>query len=171
MAEVVFIDQGEMDKVPTAVREAFAKESGPIPHVALSDSSGTKVYGTSNHTVLKNGLDKALRTARRAMRDDMKNGTSPKTADTAAKPSSSGSSATDSTGDTKVTVKNGVKEITGAPMEEWTSSKGTLITARITRFSGFKITLVTNQAKTLTLNQTDLSEDSLKRLQEIINPQ
>ena len=73
MGEVVFIDQGESDKVPSAVREALSKVSGAIPHVALSDSTGTKVYGTSSHAaLLKEGLNGALRDAKRAMHDDQR---------------------------------------------------------------------------------------------------
>ena len=170
MGEVVFIDQGEMDKAPTAVREAFAKESGPIPHVALSDSSATKVYGTSNHTALKGGLDSALKLAKRALRDDLKNGTAPKADTAAAKTASAGDSATaPAPGDIKITEKSGVKDITGAPLEAWKNSKGSSVTARLTRTSGVKVTLVTDQGKTITLNQSDLAPDSFTRLQEILS--
>lgn len=169
MGEVVFIDQGEMDKAPAAVREALSKETGPIPQVALSDSSGTKVYGTSNHTALKGGLDTALRTAKRAMRDDMKNGTTPKAAETATRPSSAGAGASAAPADIKVTEKNGVKDITGAPLEAWTNAKGTAVTARLTRLSGVKVTLVTDQGKTVALSQADLAPESFTRLQEILS--
>jgi len=169
MGEVVFIDQGEMDKAPAAVREAFGKESGPIPHVALSDASATKVYGTSNHSALKGGLDSALKLAKRAMREDMKNGTAPKATETAAKPASAGDSAAAPLADIKITEKSGVKDVTGAPLEAWTNSKGTSITARLTRTSGVKVTLVTDQGKTVTLNQADLAPDSFTRLQEILS--
>jgi hypothetical protein len=169
MGEVVFIDQGEMDKAPTAVREAFSKESGPIPQVALSNPEGTKVYGTSNHTALKGGLDKAMRDAKRAMRDDLSSNPSKPATTAAAKTASASESA--SSKDIKVTEKNGVKDVAGAPIEDWKSSKGTVITARLSSVSKYKITLVTDKGKTVTVNQSDLAADSFTRLQEIINPQ
>src|SRR5262245_30648271 len=137
MGEVVFIDKGEMDKVPSAVREAFSKQTGPIPQVALSNANGEKVYGTSNHTALVGGLDKALRDAKRAMRDDLKNAKP----DAAAagggggKPSKSSESEPESgeaKSAVKVTEKNGVKLVTGAPYEQWVSTKGVVIMARLT---------------------------------------
>jgi len=171
MGEVVFIDKGEMDKVPTAVREAFSRESGPIPQVALSDPGGTKVYGTSNHTALVGGLEKAMRTAKRAMRDDLSPAPA-KPAASASKPSSSSESdsGSESKPQIKVTEKNGVKQITGAPFEQWVSSKGVVIMARLTSVSKGKVTLATDKGKAFTVNQADLAEDSVKRLQEIISP-
>jgi len=172
MGEVVFIDQGEMDKAPTAVKEAFSGDSGPIPKVALSNADGSKVYGTANHSTLKNGLAGAMKDAKKAMKADVTTGSGLKPAATPAKSPSAGDTAP--TGDSapaadiKITEKNGVKDITGAPLEQWTSSKGTQITARLTRTSGAKITLVTDQGKTITLNQSDLAPDSFKRFQEII---
>jgi hypothetical protein len=167
MGEVVFIDKGEMDQVPTAVREAFSKESGPIPQVALSDANGTKVYGTSNHKALVGGLDKALRDAKRALRDDLKGAPDkPATADAKSPPSSE----PPPPGDIKVTEKNGEKDVTGAPLEQWKSSKGSTVVARVTRVSKFKVTLQTDKGKTVTLNQADLAAESYSRLQEIINP-
>lgn len=168
MGEIVFIDQGEMEKAPAAVREAFSKESGPIPQVALSDASATKVYGTANHSTLKKGLASAMKTAKRALGEDLRNGTAPK-AETA-KPATAGDSASaPAPGDIKITEKSGVKDISGAPLEAWTNSKGTSITARLTRTSGVKVTLVTDQGKTITLNQSDLAADSFTRLQEILS--
>ena len=88
----------------------------------------------------------------------------------AAKPASAGDSATAPVpGDIKITEKSGVKDITGAPLEAWTNSKGTSITARLTRAAGVKVTLVTDQGKTITLNQSDLAADSFTRLQEILS--
>ena len=174
MGEVVFIDKGEMDKAPTAVKEALSGDSGPIPKVALSNADGSKVYGTANHTALKNGLAPALKEAKRAMKADVLPGSSGlKPAEPpATKSPSAGDSAPASdsapAAEIKITEKNGVKDIAGAPLEQWTSSKGTQITARLTRSSGAKITLVTDQGKAITLNQSDLAPDSFKRFQEII---
>lgn len=171
MGEVVFIDKGEMDKVPTAVREAFSRESGAIPQVALSDAGGTKVYGTANHEKLVGGLDKAMRTAKRALRDDV-SGTpaKPATADSKSASDSESESGSESKSAIKVTEKNGVKQITGAPFEQWVSSKGVVIMARLTSVSKTKVTLANDKGKTFAVNQADLAEDSVKRLQEIINP-
>src|SRR5688572_26914533 len=169
MGEVVFVDQGEMDKAPKAVKEALSGDSGPIPKVALSNADGTKVYGTANHTALKNGLAGAMKDAKRAMKADVTTGSSGlKPAETPAKSPSASAGDSAPTDDIKITEKNGVKDITGAPLEQWTSSKGTQVTARLTRTSGAKITLVTDQGKTITLNQSDLAADSFKRLQEIV---
>jgi hypothetical protein len=174
MGEVVFIDKGEMDKVPGAVREAFSKQSGPIPQVALSTADGAKVYGTSNHTALVNGLDKALRDAKRAMRDDLKNAKPEAAAAGDSKPSSSSEpeseSGSESKSAIKVTEKNGVKLVAGAPFEQWVSTRGVVIMARLTSVSKTQVTLANDKGKTYTVKQADMSEDSVKRLQEILNP-
>src|SRR5688572_26920356 len=119
MGEMVFIDTettGDMDKVPDAVKQALNGQDGPIPKVALSDATGSKVYGTASHTELKGGLAAALKNAKRAMRDDQnpKGGVAPKTAAPAAKSGSTESaaeSAPAAIGDPVVTVKNGAKEV------------------------------------------------------------
>ena len=171
MGEVVFIDQGEMEKAPEAVREAFAKESGPIPQVALSDANGTKVYGTANHKALVGGLDKALKDAKRAMRAD--------TAGAPAKPApapaggdkpASGEAAAPTPGDIKITDKDGGKAVSGAPLESWKNTKGTAMVARVTHVTKTKVTLVTDKGRTVTVNQVDLAPESFERLQEILNP-
>ena len=169
MGEVVFIDSGEMDKVPAAVREALNNESGSIPKVALSNSSGEKVYGTASHKALLGGVDKALKDAKRAMKADTSPaGAPPKPAAADSKESSSDSAP--STAEIKVTDKGGgTKEIAGAPLEDWVSSKGTKLNARLTKISGAKVTLVTDAKKTITVNQTDLSTESFQRLQEILS--
>ena len=81
MGELVFVDSkatGDMDKVPDAVKQALSSQSGPIPKVALSDATGSKVYGTASHTELKGGLEKAMKDAKRALKADMAGGTAPK---------------------------------------------------------------------------------------------
>lgn len=175
MGEVVFIDSkttGDMDKVPEAVKTALRNQSGSLPQVALSDSTGAKVYGTASHAELKGGLDKALKDAKRAMREDQRNGTAPAAgAAPAAKPNGSETPAESSSagpGETKVVDNKGTKEITGAPLEQWTSSKGSSVTARITKVAGPKVTLVTDKGKTITLGQADLAPASYERLQEIL---
>jgi hypothetical protein len=171
MGEVVFVDNGETDKVPAAVREALNKESGAIPKVALSNATGDKVYGTASHKALVGGLDKALRDAKRAMRDDAK-GAAPKpaTADSKTAPASD-SETPAAPGDIKVTAdKNGEKNVTGAPLEQWKNSKGTAVIAKVTRVSKTKLTLLTDKGKTVTINQADLAAESYSRLQEILNP-
>src|SRR5262245_44694676 len=136
MGELVFIDStatGDMDKVPSAVKDALNSQSGPIPKVALSDATGAKVYGTASHTQLKGGLDKAMKEAKRAWREDVKNGMTPKPAAQTTKSASSESASeakSEASSDPVVTEKNGSKEITGAPLEQWTSSKGSSVTAR-----------------------------------------
>jgi hypothetical protein len=173
MGEVVFVDQGESGGVPAAVREALNKSSGSIPRVALSDGTATKVYGTSDHAVLvKAGLTGALRDAKRAMRDDQKNGPGPKTAaGTGADADSSSAApaggAPPSPG-IKVTEKNGVKIVAGAPIEKWTSFKGTSIMARVTQVSGYQVTMVSDKGKTLTLDKTYLTTDGVARLEKIL---
>jgi hypothetical protein len=176
MGELVFIDTettGDMEKVPEAVKQALNSQSGPIPKVALSDATGSKVYGTASHTELKGGLDKALKLAKRAQREDAKNGT-------AAKPSTApGKSESAETTESKdkdasvsepvVTEKNGVKEVAGAPLEQWTSSKGASITARVTKVAGAKVTLLTDKGKSITVGQADLAPESYQRLQEILS--
>jgi hypothetical protein len=177
MGELVFIDSdttGDMDKVPDAVKQALSSQSGPIPKVALSDATGAKVYGTASHTELKGGLAAALKDAKRAMREDQnpKGGIAPKTAAPAAKSGSSETPAETtpaSVGDPVVTEKNGSKEVTGAPLEQWTSSKGTSITARLTKVAGTKVTLVTDKGKPITLGQAELAPASYQRLQEILS--
>jgi len=170
MGEVVFIDKGEMDKAPSAVREAFSKESGSIPHVALSNASGTKVYGTSNHKALVGGLSMAMRDAKRAMKADVSGATDSKPAETSTKSPSAGDSASDTApppGDIKITESKGVKDISGAPLEEWVNSRGTKVIARLTRTTATKVTLQTDKGKTIILNQSELAPDSYKRVQEI----
>jgi len=173
MGEIVFIDSGtssELDSVPAAVKEAIIKQGGPLPRVALSNASGDKVYGTACHTELKGGLDKALKEARRAMREDKSGSSSTaaaKPADT--KPASGAESADPSSpGELKVTDNKGGKEVTGAPLESWTSTKGTSITAKVTKVTGTKVTLVTDKGKTITIAQADLAKESCDRLKEII---
>jgi hypothetical protein len=164
MGEVVFVDSGtsDMDSLPDAVKQAFSSESGNLPKVALSNASGDKVYGTSSHKALLGGLDKALRDAKRAMKADTTPGAAP------AKPAAAAAGKTPAASDIKVTDKGGSKEITGAPVEEWVSSKGTKLSARLTRVAGAKLTFVTDANKTITVNQTDLAPESFQRLQEII---
>ena len=170
MGEVVFIDSqatGDMDKVPAAVKEALSKQSGALPQVALSDAAGTKVYGTAAHEQLKGGLDKALRDAKKAMKSDQSGTPVAKPAATA-RPAASTGNNPEPAGDPKVTEKNGTKEVANAPLEQWTSSKGTSVTARLTKVVGVKVTLVTDAGKTVTLGQADLAPASYERLQEIL---
>jgi hypothetical protein len=173
MGEVVFVDQGELDKIPSAVRDALSKESGAIPHVALSDGAGTKVYGTSSHaTLLKEGLSGALRQAKRAMRDDQRTAGTPapevkSASDPEPAPSSTASGSAPPDG-IRVVEKSGAKEVTGAPLEKWTSSKGTQITARLTRVSGNLFTLVNDKGKTITVTERDLNAVSAERVHEIL---
>jgi hypothetical protein len=167
MGEVVFIDKGEMEQVPEAVREAFSKESGSIPHVALSDANGTKVYGTANHKALVGGLDKALKEAKRAMRADTSGAPAKPAANATEKPAVAESAGS---GAIKLTDKNGGKEVTGAPLEEWKSAKGTALTARVTHVSKTKVTFVTDKGKSVTINQSELAPESFTRLQEIVSP-
>jgi hypothetical protein len=174
LGEVVFVDQGESGQVPLAVRDALTKSSGSLPRVALSDSSGIKVYGTSDHAaLLKEGLDGAMRNAKRAMRDDQKNGPAPKSAagtesDVASSPVVSSTTPPAPSGSIKVVDKNGAKEILGAPLEKWTSYKGSTITARVIKVSAYQITMVSDAGKTLTLDKTYLSTDSTARLERIL---
>lgn len=174
MGEMVFIDSdttGDMDKVPDAVKQALSSQSGPIPKVALSDATGTKVYGTASHTELKKGLANALKLAKRAQREDAKGETASKSAAAAsAKTESSGTSEskTESSSDPVITEKNGTKEVAGAPFEQWTSSKGTSITARLSKVAGTKVTFLTDKGKAITLAQADLAPASYQRLQEIL---
>ena len=173
MGELVFVDTkttGDMDKVPDAVKQALSSQSGPIPKVALSDAAGTKVYGTASHTELKGGLEKALKEAKRAFKADQQGaGTAPKTA-TAAKTETPGKESSTPAGPSEpvVTDKNGTKEVANAPLEQWTNSKGTSITAKLTKVAGTKVTLVTDKGKAVTLGQADLAPDSYTRLQEIL---
>ena len=173
MGELVFVDSkttGDMDKVPDAVKQALSSQSGPIPKVALSDATGSKVYGTASHTELKGGLDKALKDAKRALRADLQGGTAPKPAAAAkTEPPADKESTTDSgPSDPVVTEKNGAKEVANAPLEQWTNSKGTSITAKLTKVAGTKVTLVTDKGKAITLGQADLAPESYTRLQEIL---
>jgi len=172
MGEVVFVDSqttGDMDKVPEQVRSALGRESGSLPIVALSNADGSKVYGTASHDALLGGLDKALRDAKRAMRDDQKG--NPSTT-AATKPKASSDAAEESASvkpaDIKITEKNGAKDITGAPLEQWTSSKGSSVVARVTKVAGAKVTLLTDKGKSVTLGQADLAPASFERLQEIL---
>jgi hypothetical protein len=170
MGEVVFIDSQtstEMDQVPAAVKEALSNQSGPIPKVALSNAAGDKVYGTAAHDTLKGGLDKALKDARRAMREDKNPSTVPAAAKTESKTEPS-ASAPAGPAELKITEKNGVKDIAGAPFEQWTNTKGTAITARVTKVTGTKVTLLTDKGKAITIAQADLAKESYDRLQEIL---
>jgi hypothetical protein len=171
MGEVVFIDSQtstEMDQVPTAVKEALSSQSGPIPKVALSNAAGDKVYGTAAHDTLKGGLDKALKDARRAMREDKNPSAAPAAAktETPTKPSDSTPAGP---AEVKITEKNGVKDIAGAPLEQWTNTKGTAITAKVTKVTGTKVTLLTDKGKAITIAQADLAKESYDRLQEILS--
>ena len=173
MGELVFVDSntsGDMDKVPDAVKQALSSQSGPIPKVALSDATGSKVYGTASHTELKTGLDKALKDAKRAFKADQAGGTAPKTA-AATKTETAGKESSTPAGpsDPVVTDKNGTKEVANAPLEQWTNSKGTSVTAKLTKVAGTKVTLVTDKGKAITLGQADLAPDSYTRLQEILS--
>jgi hypothetical protein len=174
MGEIVFIDSAtssEMENVPAAVKEALSKQGGPIPKVALSNASGDKVYGTASHTELKGGLDKALKDARRAMREDKSGASSTAAAKPAAgktESKESESSAPSAPAELKVTDNKGVKDITGAPLEQWTNTKGTSLTAKVTKVTGTKVTLVTDKGKAITIAQADLAKESYDRLQEIL---
>jgi hypothetical protein len=179
MGELVFIDStatGDMDKVPEAVKTALNGQEGPIPKVALSDATGAKVYGTASHTELKGGLATAMKAAKRALLADQKAGTAPKAEAATAKSDSSStesesgasSSSSSSPGNPVVTEKNGAKEITGAPLEQWTSSKGSSVTARLTKVTGTKVTFVTDKGRTITLGQAELAPASYQRVQEIL---
>ncbi len=172
MGELVFVDStatGDMDKVPAAVKQALSSQSGPIPKVALSDAAGSKVYGTASHTELKGGLDKALKEAKRAQRADLAGTPAPSAV---AKPAASaGKEPSDSPAGSSnpvVTEKNGSKEVANAPLEQWTNSKGTGITAKLTKVAGTKVTLVTDKGKAITLGQSELAPESFARLQEIL---
>lgn len=173
MGELVFVDSkatGDMDKVPDAVKQALSSQSGPIPKVALSDATGSKVYGTASHTELKGGLEKAMKDAKRALKADMAGGTAPKPAAASkTEPAADKESSTPATAsDPVVTEKNGVKDVANAPLEQWTNSKGTSITAKLTKVAGTKVTLVSDKGKAITLGQADLAPESYTRLQEIL---
>ncbi len=169
MGEVVFIDSQastEMDQVPAAVREALNSQSGSIPRVALSNAAGDKVYGTAAHDTLKGGLSNALKDARRAMREDKNPSAAPATAKTEPRPDSSGSSGP---AEIKVTGNKDARDVAGAPFEQWTNTKGTSITAKVTKVTSTKVTLLTDKGKAITIAQAELAKESYDRLQEILS--
>ena len=103
------------------------------------------------------------------MRED-KSGTTPAAAPAAkTEPKADSSDAAPAASEIKVTDNKGVKDITGAPLEQWTNTKGTSLTAKVTKVTGTKVTMLTDKGKAITIAQADLTKESYDRLQEILS--
>lgn len=160
IGEVVFVDQGENDKVPESIRSQL---SGTIPVVVIADPKAEKVYGRYDHSTLKSkDFNSIFRQAKKDLREDLKNGVA--TSD----PPSSGTPSPGSPTTPPATQKpTGASRFANLPFETWESLQGTTIEAKVEDIRGDEVTLKTKDGRRITLKHIQLSSPSLKRLREI----
>lgn len=161
IGEVVFIDNGENDKVPESVRSQL---TGAIPVVVIADPKAEKVYGRFDHSTLKTkDFNSIFRKAKKDLREDLKSGVAavePKTGASGGTPATAGKSPPS-------TLKpQGSSKFANLPYEKWESLKGATIEAKIEDVRGEEVTFKTKDGRTIKINQLQLSGDSLRRVRK-----
>jgi hypothetical protein len=150
IGEVVLIDSksDQLSQAPKAVQEKFRSLSGPIPHAVITDAAAETAFGGYTHKELSSkNFNSIFREAKRALRDSIgKTPTIPNSSDDVVP--SAGS--------------DGPKSIANAPLETWTSSKGTRIEARITKIDPSTVTLVAKDGRVYPVKLEQLSAESRK---------
>jgi len=166
-AVVVLVNSktGDFDKMPVPVREALAKpELGSmIPRITVFDKKSEHSLGSVAYKQL--GDKKVMRALENAMRDYAKAGTIPgggEAEEPAADPASS-----DVAEDTPKKLGEDGK-ISDADMTEWTSSAGTKIRARATRYADGKLTLLRENGTSIQVTLDQLAEESRAVAEELI---
>ena len=154
---------GDFEKMPAPVRAELAKpELGSmIPRIAVFDKKSEKPLGSLGYKQL--GDKKLMRGLENAMRAYSKDGTIPGGA----------AKEEDDDDDGEETVEKSSKldadgKISDGELIEWTSSKGTKLTARATRYADGKLTLVRENGTSVKVTLDQLSDESRKVAEELI---
>ena len=138
----------QLGKAPKAVQEKFRSLSGPIPHAVITDASAETAFGGYTHKELSSkNFNSIFREAKRALRDSVGKTPPPNSSSDDELPSA---------------ASDGPKSIANAPLETWTSSKGTRLEAKITKIDPASVTLITKDGRVFPVKLDQLSAESRK---------
>jgi hypothetical protein len=153
---------GDFQKMPIPVRQALANPElgSSIPRITVFDKKSENSLGSLAYKQL--GDKKAMRGLENAMREYAKNGTIPGGA-VEGKPDAGDE---DSAESPQSLGKDG--KISDPVLNDWTSSKGTKMKARATRFTDGKLTLMRENGTSVKIALNQLSDESRKVAEALI---
>lgn len=138
-AETVAVDPSEILALPSSLRNAVRGKPGATPKVVLLNPQGTQVYGVYNHEEMKSRKWKELfGDAQKAMAKDQAAGTFVKA--------------------------DKIVNIEGATLDDWESSAGTAIKAKLTSIEDDSVFVFELAGgRVIRTNAEQLSADSVKK--------
>ena len=167
-AVVVLVNSktGDFEKMPVPVREALAKpELGSlIPRITVFDKKSEHSLGSVGYKQL--GDKKVMRALENTMRDYAKAGTIPGGGGGADETTDGPDSSSVAEDTPKKLGEDG--KISDADLAEWTSSAGTKIRARATRYADGKLTLLRTDGTSIQVTLDQLAEESRAVAEELI---
>lgn len=143
----VIVDVSETAALPDLVKEAYRRGGAAVPIIIFTDPGMTTIYGSYNHPQMKTQrYGEIFQDTKTNIRTAMKDGTF-------------------SLGGT--TLK--VAKTKNAKVEDWISSKGTTIKAKLVGIEGEKIFLFETEAgKTIRATLAQLSKESIKKAKMMV---
>jgi hypothetical protein len=163
---------GDFEKMPRPVREALAKpEMGSlIPRMSVFDKDSESLIGSLAYKQLSD--KKAFRALENAMKDYADGAKIAKGEDPPEETKSPGNDPEESTPSTSSPASGSTTlkdvAISDGALYEWTSTKGTKLTARATRYAGGKLTLVRENGTSIKVTLDQLDDESRKIAEELI---
>ena len=142
----IVVDTSETVALPAVVKDAYRKGGASIPIVIFTDPSMETIYGSFNHPAMESQkYDTIFKDAKGSIQKAIKDGSFKLGA-----------------GAPKIV------EIKDSKVEDWTSSKGTLIKAKLTGIEDDKIFIFETAAgKTIRATATQLSKESVAKAQKM----
>ncbi len=143
----VVVDVSETAALPDLVKEAYRRGGAAVPIIIFTDPGMTTIYGSYNHPQMKTQrYGEIFQDTKTNIRTAMKDGTF-------------------SLGGT--TLK--VAKTKNAKVEDWISSKGTTIKAKLVGIEDEKIFLFETEAgKTIRATLAQLSKESIKKAKMMV---
>ena len=143
----VIVDVSETAALPDLVKEAYRRGGAAVPIIIFTDPGITTIYGSYNHPQMKTQrYGEIFQDTKTNIRTAMKDGTF-------------------SLGGT--TLK--VAKTKNAKVEDWISSKGTTIKAKLVGIEDEKIFLFETEAgKTIRATLAQLSKESIKKAKMMV---
>lgn len=145
-SQSIVVDITESAALPSVVKDAYRKGGASIPIVIFTDPAMEKIYGSFNHPQMESQkYDTIFKDARSNIKKAIKDGTF-----------DLGAAAP-----TMVRMEN-------TQVEEWTSSKGTLIKAKLVGIEDDKVFLFeTESGKKIRATEKQLSQESIAKAKKM----
>lgn len=157
VGEIIFVDStngSEKGTLPEEVRKAL-NGVGTLPGAVISDAKGAKVFGTFGHPELKSkDFSRIFRDAKKALKADIAVN-NPKAGATKDKQPSK---------QAPTSKTNPGKEISNAPMEEWTNPEGRKLQAKLLKVNVDTFTFLNSAGKTIELTRAQLDKASQEKV-------